>query len=347
MDMLRAQSHRIRKYAFIVTPSLCFLCWCAHRIESDRWDRANVFLFACTAWLFPSFYCHVFQEWIFTDNAPRFLQLFRGMGHVDFYRLPATDWSRALSCFCVNTFLAIFAYLSSALIVAEPEDMFVLSCVVGIHSILWLGLITMHRMIPRPEGVFDSINRALRGQHAQNFINALTPVVVPSIFKIVLVNWDALFSKCDVYTVAFAAVFIVDGLYYTLSLFCVDDAMFYLARRPGRVSVEVLNLQFLMMAMLGKFVWVVGTLFLSDRAKRMWISVEFMVQIVSMFTVNWVCRRYVPDQAPLSIRKHGRDMAAKMAVFSGLLFAAWNDLHLIAVFATATAVTGILINKLA
>jgi hypothetical protein len=205
----------------------------------------------------------------------------------------------------------------------------------------------MHRMIPRPDAVFDLINRALRSQHAQNFINALTPVVVPSIFKMVLVNWDALFSERDQYTVAFTAVFIVDGLFYTLSLFCVDDAMFYLARRPGRVLVEVLNLHFLMMAMLAKFVWVVGTLFLSDSAKRMWISVEFMVQVVSMVAANWVCRRYVPDQAHAPVRSHSTDMAAKMTLFWCLLFAARNDLHLIAVFATATAVTGILINKLA
>ena len=307
-----------------VTPILCALCWHAHRANNDLWDKVNVGIFACTAWLFPSFYCHVFQEWIFTDHAPRFLQRLRDMGHIDFFGLPATDWSRALSCFCVNTFAANFLYLLSTLFVAEQEDMFVLGCVVGIHCILWLGLITMHRMIPRPDGVFDLNNRLLRGQHAQNFINALTPVVIPSILRILLVNYNALFSERDEYTVAFAAVFAVDGLYYTLSLFNTDDPMWALTRQRGSVAVEVYTLQSLMMAMLAKFVWVVGTLFLSDRAKRMWISVELFVQIVSLTMVTLVSNRYVPDQASGSIRSHAWDIGAKMVVLSSLSYAAWN-----------------------
>ena len=323
-DTLRTQSRRILHFTRTVTPILCALCWHAHRANNDLWDKVNVGIFACTAWLFPSFYCHVFQEWIFTDHAPRFLQRLRAMGHVDFFGLPATDWSRALSCFCVNTFAANFLYLLSALFVAEQEDMFVLGCVVGIHCILWLGLITMHRMIPRPDGVFDLNNRLLRGQHAQNFINALTPVVIPSILRILLVNYNALFSERDEYTVAFAAVFAVDGLYYTLSLFNSGDPMWALTRQRGNIAVEVYTLQSLMMAMLAKFVWVVGTLFLSDRAKRMWISVELFVQIVSLIAVALVSNRYVPDQASGSIRSHAWDIGAKMVVLSSLSYAAWN-----------------------
>ena len=324
-DILRTQSRRVLHFARTVTPILCALCWHAHRANSDLWDKVNVGIFAYTAWLFPSFYCHVFQEWIFTDHAPRFLQRLRTMGSIDFFGLPATDWSRALSCFCVNTFAANFSYLFSALFVAEHEDMFVLGCVVGIHCILWLGLITMHRMIPRPDGAFDLNNRLLRGQHAQNFINVLTPVVIPSILRILLVNYKALFSERDEYTVAFAAVFAVDGLYYTLSLFNSDDPMWALTRQRGSVSVEVYTLQSLMMAMLAKFVWVVGTLFLSDRAKRMWISVELVVQIVSLIAVTLVSNRYVPDQASGSIRSHAWDIGAKMVVLCSLSYAAWNS----------------------
>lgn len=324
-DTLRTQSRRVLHFAMSVTPILCALCWHAHRANSVLWDKVNVGIFACTAWLFPSFYCHVFQEWIFTDHAPRLLQRLRAMGHVDFFGLPATDWSRALSCFCVNTFAAIFLYLLSALFVAEQEDMFVLGCVVGIHCILWLGLITMHRMIPRPDGAFDLNNRLLRGQHAQNFINALTPVVIPSILRILLVNYNALFSERDEYTVAFAAVFAVDGLYYTLSLFNTDDPMWALTRQRGSVAVEVFTLQSLMMAMLAKFVWVIGTLFLSDRAKRMWISVELVVQVVSLIAVTLVSNRYVPDLASGSIRSHAKDMVAKTVVLCSLSYAAWNS----------------------
>ena len=297
-DTLRTQSRRVLHFAMSVTPILCALCWHAHRANSVLWDKVNVGIFACTAWLLPSFYCHVFQE---------------------------TDWSRALSCFCVNTFAAIFLYLLSALFVAEQEDMFVLGCVVGIHCILWLGLITMHRMIPRPDGAFDLNNRLLRGQHAQNFINALTPVVIPSILRILLVNYNALFSERDEYTVAFAAVFAVDGLYYTLSLFNTDDPMWALTRQRGSVAVEVFTLQSLMMAMLAKFVWVIGTLFLSDRAKRMWIFVELVVQVVSLIAVTLVSNRYVPDLASGSIRSHAKDMVAKTVVLCSLSYAAWNS----------------------
>ena len=324
-DILRTQTRGIRYFALIATTILCALCWYAHTTKSGIWDKVNVFIFACTAWLFPSFYCHVFQEWIFTDHAPRFLQRLRAMGHVDFFGLPATDWSRALSCFCVNTFAAIFLYLVSALFVAEQEDMFVLGCVVGIHCILWLGLMTMHRMIPRPDTVFDLNNRLLRGQHAQNFINVLAPVVIPSILRILLVNYNALFSERDEYTVAFAAVFAVDGLYYTLSLFNTDDPMWALTRQRGRIAIEVFNLQSLMMGMLAKFVWVIGTLFLSDRAKRMWIFVELFVQIVSAIAVYWVSNRYIPDQATGSIRSHTMDMVAKTVVICSLSYAAWNS----------------------
>lgn len=343
--ILRTQSQRIRVYAVINATVMCALCWYAHNTKSDMWDKFNVGIFACTAWLFPSFYCHAFQEWIFTDHAPRFLQRLRAMGHMDFFDLPATDWSRALSCFCVNTFAANFAYLISALFVAEQEDMFVLGCVVGIHCILWLGLITMHRMIPRPDTVFDLNNRLLRGQHAQNFINALAPVVVPSIFKMVLENWDALFSKRDEYTVAFTAVFVVDGLYYTLNLFNTDDPMWALIRQPGRTSVEVFNLQSLMMAMLAKFVWVIGTLFLSDRAKRMWISVELVVQVVSLIAVTWVSNRYVPDQASGSIRSHAYDIGAKVAILCSLFYAGRGDLFRISAVINKTVLIGFFINK--
>ena len=324
-DILRTQTRGIRYFALIATTILCALCWYAHTTKSSIWDKVNVFIFACTAWLFPSFYCHVFQEWIFTDHAPRFLQRLRAMGHVDFFGLPATDWSRALSCFCVNTFAAIFLYLVSALFVAEQEDMFVLGCVVGIHCILWLGLMTMHRMIPRPDTVFDLNNRLLRGQHAQNFIYLMTTVVIPSILRILLVNYNALFSERDEYTVAFAAVFAVDGLYYTLSLFNTDDPMWALTRQRGRIAIEVFNLQSLMMGMLAKFVWVIGTLFLSDRAKRMWIFVELFVQIVSAIAVYWVSNRYIPDQATGSIRSHTMDMVAKTVVICSLSYAAWNS----------------------
>ena len=344
-DTLRTQTRRIRSYMWVATTILCALCWYTHNTKSAKWDTVNVGIFACTAWLFPSFYCHVFQEWIFTDHAPRFLQRLRIMGHMDFFDLPATDWSRALSCFCVNTFAANFAYLISALFVAEQEDMFVLGCVVGIHCILWLGLITMHRMIPRPGTVFDLNNRLLRGQHAQNFVNVLAPVVIPSILRILLVNYNALFSERDEYTVAFAAVFCVDGLYYTLSLFCTDDPMWALTRQPGRTSVEVFNLQSLMMAMLAKFVWVVSTLFLSDRAKRMWISVEFVVQVVSLIAVTWVSDRYIPDQAPVSIRSHGYDIGAKVVVLCSLFYAARGDLFLILDFVIKTVVYTFLFNK--
>ena len=342
---LRTQTLYIRYFAVFVTPIQCALCWYAHNTNSNLWDKVNVGIFACTAWLFPSFYCHVFQEWIFTDHAPRFVQRFRIMGHMDFFGLPATNWSRALSCFCVNTFLANFLYLLSALHVASQRDIYTLRCVGGIHLTFWCGLNTMHRMIPRPDVVFDLMNRLLRGQHAQNFIILMMIVVIPSIFKLVLENWDALISERDEYTVAFAAVFCVDGMYYTLSLFNTDDPMWALTRQRGRISVEVFNLQSLMMAMLAKFVWVVSTLFLSDRAKQMWISVELVVQIVSLIAVSWVSHRYVPDQASLSIRSHSRDIGAKVVVLCSLCYAARGDVLRILHFMIKTVVYTFLFNE--
>ena len=344
-DILRTQTRGIRYFALIATTILCALCWYAHTTKSGIWDKVNVFIFACTAWLFPSFYCHVFQEWIFTDHAPRFLQHLRIMGHMDFFGLPATNWSRALSCFCVNTFIANFFYLFSALFVASQRDIYVLRCVIGIHLTFWCGLNTMHRMIPRPDVVFDLMNRLLRGQHAQNFIYLMTTVIVPSILKLVLENWDALISERDEYTVAFAAVFCVDGMYYTLSLFNTDDPMWALTRQPGRTSVEVFNLQSLMMGMLAKFVWVVSTLFLSDRAKRMWISVELVVQVVSLIAVTWVSDRYIPNEEHRSIRSHAKDIGAKVVVICSLVYAARGDFFLILDFMIKTVVHAFLFNK--
>ena len=96
-----------------------------------------------------------------------------------------------------------------------------------------------------------------------------SPQSSPSILRI-LQNYKALFSERDEYTVAFA-VFAVDGLYYTLSPFNSDDPMWALTRQRGSSGRSV-HFAVSDDGDAGEIVWVVGTLFLSDRAKRMWIS---------------------------------------------------------------------------
>ena len=133
-------------------------------------------------------------------------------------------------------------------------------------------------------------------------------------------NWGAVKTR-DGYAIAFTAVFSVDVVWYTLRLFTRDDAMKTLTGMPGTVTVEVTNLQYLMMGMLSKAVFLIKTLSMSDRAKDVWILTEFVVQCVSLLAVHKVSERYVPNFAGIPLRHHTGDIFCKTIALSGVFFA--------------------------
>lgn len=317
----------MRRYSLYATLFLLVVCF------TPYWHRTLGVVSAITLWGFPTYYCEITQEWLtrlYASNTmyTRFRRVHRTMAQNSngFHGLQATDWSRAISCFSTNTFIANFLYiLTTALFANGEEDMDALWCVIIIHMLLWSGVIKMHRMIPRPGQVFEITDRALNNAHASNFILLVKPIAIASIVKVLSTKWDALW-RLDAYTIAFWGVFLVDVCWYTLRLFTVCDPMEALTRQIGNVSIEIFNLQYLMMAMLSKCVFVMATLSFSPRAKRAWICVELGVQVGSGCWLGWVSKKYVPGSEDDALRHHSLDMACKGILIATLFIASLNTI---------------------
>ena len=99
-----------------------------------------------------------------------------------------------------------------------------------------------------------------------------------------------------------------------------------LTSQIGNVSIEIFNLQYLMMAMLSKCVFVMATLSFSARAKRAWICVELGVQLGSGCWLGWVSKKYVPGSEDDSLRHHASDMACKGLLIATLFIASLNTI---------------------
>ena len=127
----------IGTYSIVMTIILvcCALGW----MRDVVFQRTIVFVFAVTAWIFPSYYCQVLQEYLDdpANEDQRFIWsrigfcIHRIMGHDSrqfFGRTHGepTDWSRAISCFCVNVFLANAAYLLSTVWIGDEKDVGIL-----------------------------------------------------------------------------------------------------------------------------------------------------------------------------------------------------------------------------
>ena len=312
----------MRRYSLYGTLFLLVMCF------TPYWHRTLGVVSAITLWGFPTYYCEITQEWLTGLHASNtmytwFRRVHRTMAQNSngFHGLQATGWSRAISCFSANTFMGNFLYiLTTTLFANGEEDMDALWCVISIHILLWSGVITMHKMIPRPGQVFEITNRALNNAHASNFILMVKPIAIASIVKVLSTKWDALWSL-DAYTIAFWGVFLVDVCWYTLRLFTVDDPMEALTRQIGNVSIEIFNLQYLMMGMLSKCVFVMATLSLSARAKRAWIFVELGIQLVSGCWLYWVRNEYVPGSEDDSVSRHSIDMGCKGILIATLFIA--------------------------
>ena len=311
----------MRRYSLYGTLFLLVMCF------TPYWHRTLGVVSAITLWGFPTYYCEITQEWLtglYASNTmyTRFRRVHRTMAQNSngFHGLQATGWSRASSCFSANTFMGNFVYILTTTLFGGEEDMHALWCVIIIHILLWSGVITMHRMIPRPDQVFEITNRALNNAHASNFILLVNPIARASIVKVLSTKWDALWGL-DAYTIAFWGVFLVDVCWYTLRLFTVDDPMEALTSQIGNVSIEIFNLQYLMMAMLSKCVFVMATLSFSPRAKRAWICVELCVQLGSGCWLGWVSKKYVPGSEDDSLRHHASDMACKGLLIATLFIA--------------------------
>lgn len=323
-----ARSSIIEKYSLCATISLSSMCVYTHYYGgSHTYQRVLVFLSAVTLWAFPAYYCQVLQEYLngdLTDESKwRWVHRFHrtmGQDSKDFFGLPATDWSRAISCFNAYTFFVNFSHLVSTSFAANERDMDVLWRVVGIQCVFWAALVTIHRMLPRQSEVFDLNERGLKSEHASSFMLTLTTIAVPSIIKLILMNADALYKR-DAYMIAFCAVFAVDVVWYTLGLFLTDDAMMALARRPGKITIEVFNLQYLILGLLSKGVYVLATMSFSARAKRTWIFAELVLQINACWLLTWVLKRYVPDFASGTLRHLAFSMLTRGYVLMALFIA--------------------------
>ena len=319
------------KFAFHICSTTTFLRWL-------------VFVFAWTMWVFPTYFCQAFQEYLDTGNdrscckdrscsGVHWFHRIMGTTSKEFYGTHGepTNHSRAVSCFCANSFIVNAAYLLSSMWYGNAQDMKRLWAVVGAQSIMWGGLTMMHAMAPKSDNpVFDLLRRVLGTRHARNTISLLQMTVVPSIVKLFRIHWDAL-CRFEPYTIAFFAVFCVDVAWYTLRLFKCDDPMYALTSKKGDTSVEVYSLQYLMMSMLCKGVYLIASLGMSDEVKKVWIVVEVFVQLFSAAFCFWVSQNYLPEKDDNSNTHHTKDMIAKTVVlvcvvvaFSGSSLKLWT-----------------------
>ena len=292
-----------------------------HICSTTTFLRCLVFTFALTMWVFPAYFCQVFQEYLDTGNgwfcsAVHWFQ--RSIGSKEFYGTHGepTNHSRALGCFCANSFIVNAVYLLSSMCYGNAQDLERLWAVVIVQCIVWGGLIMMHAMIPKSDNpVFDLLRRVLGTRHARNAISLLQMTIVPSIVKLFRIHWDDL-CRFEPYTIAFGAVFCVDVAWYTLRLFKCNDPMYALTSKRGDTSVEVYSLQYLMMSMLCKGVYLIASLGMSDEVKKVWIVVEVLVQLVSGGFCFWVAQTYVPEKDKDSNTRHVKDMVAKSFVLA-------------------------------
>ena len=305
IDLGRRRSVRtsiIEKYALCATILLTGMCVYTHYYSGGHvYQRILILLSAVTLWAFPAYYCQGLQEYLNRNESKwRWIHRFHrtmGQNSADFFGLPATDSSRAISCFNAYTFFVNFSHLVSTSFAGNERDMDVLWCVVGIQCVLWAVLVTIHKMIPKQNEVFDDLSeRGLKSESAYCFILTLATIAAPSIIKLILMNADALYKR-DAYMIAFCAVFAVDVVWYTLGLFLSDDTMMALTRRPGKITIEVFNSHYLILGLLSKGVYILATMSLSGHAKRTWIFVEFLLQTNACWLLTWVIKRYAPDVA--------------------------------------------------
>ena len=334
-----SQDRIVTIVATSATIVLCVMALYDDLVSTTTFLRWLGFTFALTMWVFPAYFCQAFQEYLDTGN-DRFcsaVQRFhRTMGTTskEFYdgaHGEPTNHSRAVSCFCANSFIVNAAYLLSSIYKGNAQDMKRLWAVVGAQSIMWAGLTVMHAMVPKSDNpVFDLLRRVLGTRHARNAISLLQMTVVPSIVKLFRIKQDDL-CRFEPYTIAFVAVFCVDVAWYTLRLFKCDDPMYALTSKKGDTSVEVYSLQYLMMSMLCKGVYLIASLTLSDEVKKVWIVVEVFVQLFSAAFCFWVAKNYVPEKDKDSNTKHTKDMIAKTVVlvcvtaaFSGSSLKLWT-----------------------
>lgn len=318
-----SQDRIVTIVATSATIVLCVMALYDDLVSTTTFLRCLVFTFALTTWVFPAYFCQVFQEYLDTGNdwfcsAVHWFQRTMGTTSREFYGAHGepTNHSRALSCFCANSFIVNAVYLLSSMCYGNAQDLEKLWAVVIVQCIVWGGLIMIHAMIPKSDNpVFDLLCRVLGTGHARNAISLLQMTVVPSIVKLFRIKQDDL-CRFEPYTIAFVAVFCVDVAWYTLRLFKCDDPMYALTSKKGDTSVEVYSLQYLMMSMLCKGVYLIASLGMSDEVKKVWIVVEVLVQLVSAAFCFWVAQTYVPEKDKDSNTKHTTDMVAKTIVFA-------------------------------
>ena len=303
---------------------LCVMALYDDLVSTTTFLSFLVFTFALTMWVFPAYFCQVFQEYLDTGNdwfcsAVQWFQRTMGTTSKEFYdgaHGEPTNHSRALSCFCANSFIVNAVYLLSSMCYGNAQDLERLWAVVIVQCIMWSGLLMMHAMVPKSDNpVFDLLRRVLGTRHARNAISLLQMTIVPSIVKLFRIKQDDL-CRFEPYTIAFGAVFCVDVMWYTLRLFKCGDPMYALTSKKGDTSVEVYTLQYLMMSMLCKGVYLIASLGMSDEVKKVWIVVEVLVQLVSGGFCFWVGQTYVPEKDKDSNTRHVKDMVAKSFVFA-------------------------------
>lgn len=330
-DAQRKQTRVLAVYERVMSCILTCLALYTLYAGVTTFQQLSIILCAVTMWLFPAYYCQVIQEYLNNPvNEDRtcvwsrtgfYIHRILGQTSRDFYGRThgePTDMSRGLSCFSASAFVALALYLITTVTVGDRRDHMILYKVIGEHAVMWLGVTTMHKMIPRPEGaVFRLDRRALAGVHAMNFVRVVTPLGVSAVVFCIWGNLDAM-KRFDGYAIAFSAIFCVDVYYYTLRLFRSDDPMMLLTSTPGIVWVEVLNLHYLMMAMLAKASFLRATLEMSDRAKKVWILTELVVQVASLLVLRKVAKRYIHSIDDRPLRHHAGNVAAKMITVCSL-----------------------------
>ena len=294
-------------------------------------ERRMVITFAVVVWIFPSYYCQALQEYLddpANEDRGRIWSrilfcIHRTMGQSSRQFLgqlhgQPTNWSRAISCFCANIFIANATYLISTALVADETDVSTLYELWRAQATLWTGVNTMHRTLPRPQNpVFRLKNRILGIDHARSFMRLVIPFGVADLLFTLKNNWGALRGS-DGYTIAFITIFGLDVVWYTLRLFVCDDPMQTLTGVPGTVTVEVTNLHYMMMAMLSKAAFLTKTLTMSYHTKKVWILTELAIQINALIVCRFVSKKYVPNYAGIPLRQQGTDMVILGIKITGL-----------------------------